>query len=752
MRKLATAAFSFAAAIFFSRYLLPHGWLPFCGAAAALASLTGLLFRGNLRLRIFILFLGASTGFLWSWAFTALFVAPSWELHEEKLTVTAVITEYPSARATRGYRVDGIILCETDPDIGARFYYFNEAELTPGDIIKASATLRRTVGAEEEQNTTLSARGAFLTAFVSGNIEVVGSESRFRFFPKRLAYAVANMIDILYPDDISHFMQALLVGRRDELFRDTALNASLSASGIVHVVSISGMHVSFLMSFLALMVKNKRLFAFVGIPVLLLFMAMAGFTPSVTRAGIMQVFLICAPIFKRERDSITSLSASLIVLLTANPYSIASVGLQLSFSATLGIILLTPKIDSGVKDALRDSKLYRKKIPKAIISFITSSLATTIGALVLTIPLTAIHFGYVSLIAPISNLLTLWAVSLAFPVGLVSAALGFIHYPIGIIAAFPVTILARYIIHAARALGTVPFAVIYSSNTLIMFWLAYTYIVFISLPLLKARTRQYVTPACLAVVLLFVVILLHPLLPGTRDNSMTVLDVGQGLSIVVNSGEYTAIIDCGSMSGEPAGAIAHEYLLGRGKTSVDLMILTHFHLDHISGVEFLLSRVDVSALAIPDPEGSFAAEDIIGLARRRGADIIYVTEALEVTLGELSLILYPPVGFGDENERGVTILVSGGFSALITGDMNSSSERSLLRLFEIPDIDVLVVGHHGSRHSTSEELLMAVTPEIAIISVGRNSFGHPNGEVLERLDKYGINVYRTDLLGHVKVN
>ena len=753
MRKLATASFSFASAIFLSRYLLPYDWLLVSGASFAVLSLIGLLFRGTVRIRILVTLLFLSAGFVWSWTYTAIFITPSLRLNGETASVTAIVTDYPSARAVRGYRVDGIIRQENGPDIGARIYYYAETKLEPGDVIEFTARFRRTEGSEEgERIDALSARGFFLSAHVSGQIDIVGSGGSLRFLPKKLAELIANKIGDIFPDDVSTFMKALLIGKRDQLFRDTALTASLSASGIIHIVSISGMHISFLMTFLALIIKNKRLFAFAGIPILLLFMAMTGFTPSVTRAGIMQIFLICAPIFRRERDSITSLSAALMVLLAANPYSCASVGLHLSFSATLGIVLFTGRISAAISDSLRDSKRYKKKLQKTAIVFVTSNLATTTGALAFTIPLTALHFGYVSLSAPLTNLLTLWAVSFAFPLGLISSVLGFISIQIGTVVAYPVALAARFIIHVAKTLSTIPYSIVYTSNSLIMFWLAYIYAIFVSLPLLKARPRQYICPACLSVVLLFLMFLLSPLLPGSRDTTITVLDVGQGMSIVLSSGEHTAIVDCGSISGENAGAIAHEYLMNKSRLSVDLLIVTHFHADHINGVEFLLARTSISALAVPDPEGSFLAEDIIGLARKRGTDIIYVTETLRITLGDLELIIYPPLGSGDENERGLSVLTLGAISSLITGDMSASGERSLLRHAVIPEIDLLVVGHHGSRHSTSEELLTDAAPNIAVIPVGRNSFGHPSNEVLDRLELSSTAVYRTDTLGHVTVS
>ena len=779
MRKLATAAWSTAAAILLSRYLLPYGWLLPCCAVAAALSTAGLLFHGNKRIRIFIALISLSTGFLWSWAYTALFVSPTWDYHGQTTSVSAVVTDYPSAMATRGYRVDAVIRRDGSPDVGARLYYYDEINLEPGDIIEFTALFRRTDGVvngsgsknirttganpstgsgptttpeDDNRIDALSARGAFLSAYISGSIEHLGTTGPLRFFPKKLAESLARKIDEIFPHNVSPFMQALLTGKRDELKRDSGLGAALSGSGIAHIVSISGMHISFLMGFLAIIVKNKRLFAITGIPILLLFMAMTGFTPSVTRAGLMQIFLICAPIFRRESDSITSLSAALLALLLLNPYSCASVGLQLSFSATLGIILFTPGLSSAAKDSFRDKKYYKKKIPRLLINFIVSSLATTAGALIFTLPLTALHFGYVSLIAPLTNLLTLFAVSLAFPLGLIAALLGFISTQLGTIAAYPVALIAEYILFAARTLAAVPYSSVYASNALIMFWLAYIYIIFITLPLLRARPRQYICPACISVILLFILLLLSPLLPGSQDTSISVLDVGQGLSVVISSEGRSAVVDCGSASGEDAGAITHGFLISQGKVSLDLLILTHFHADHVNGVLFLLSRTKVSAIAIPDPEDSWLADEIIELARRRGTDIIYITEIYRVSLGSMELIVYPPLDSGSENESGLSVLAYGEINALITGDMSSSGERSLLRYTKLPELDLLVVGHHGSKHSTSEELLGALKPEFAVIPVGRNSYGHPAGQTLDRLVEYSVTVFQTDILGHITVN
>ena len=755
LRKLAVFSFFFAAALFLSHYFLTDKWLIICGGAAALLSLIGIIFQGNTRKRVIISLLAVSIGFFWSYAYTALFVSPHMELHEENVLITAVITDYPVER-TRGYRVDARILWEDARDVSVRLYYFSEADLQPGDIISANVRLRRAdITADGERFDALSSRGIFLSGCVSGNITVRESSDSLRYIPRRIAHSIAEQIGEIFPDDVSHFLKALLTGQRDELYRDAALSASLSASGIIHVVSISGMHIAFLMGFLALVLRSKRLFAFYGIPLLFLFMAMTGFTPAVTRAGIMQMFLICAPMVKRERDSITSLMAALLLILVSNPYSVASVGLHLSFSATLGIILFSAKINSAVTDAFRGKKIFRRRLSRGLINYIVGGLSTTFGALIFTLPLTALHFGYVSLIAPLTNLLTIGIVSLTFPLGLIVTLLSFIHPEVGAVLSFPVTYAARYIIRAAQMLAGVPYSVVYSSSIHIMFWLLYVYIMFTLLPLLKARLREYIKPACISIMLLSVIILVFTFFPGTSGDSFTVVDVGQGLCVVVESGGHTMVIDSGSLSRNNAGEITHEFLMGMGKSAIDILVLTHLHADHVNGVEFLFSRMAIFALVLADPSGSdFAhvAYEIITLATSLGTAIIYVTETLSFKLGDLDVMIYPPMFEGrGENERSLSILTMGGITSLVTGDMNMASERALLRFANLPKLDILVVGHHGSRHSTSEELLAALSPDIAIIPVGRNSFGHPTSDVLERLSKFGVTTFRTDIHGHVTI-
>jgi competence protein ComEC len=757
MRRLARAALSFSAAIFAAHFAVPERWTLICAALLAVLALSGLFFKSYyIKLTIFLVCFGAAAGFMWHTCYTSLFVAPSQALVGTGGRVTAYVAEYLQP-INRGGRVAVSVRFRGGPDVKAYVYMYGEQpDVEPGDIVEFNAEFSSAGEMRGEETDIFTSRGYFLSARLSGTMDVTGRSASPVFLPRKLAKAVADAAESAFPADVAPFMRALLMGDTQRLREDTPLQAALGAAGISHVVAVSGMHISFLIGFLGLIIKNRKALALFGIPALILFMAMIGFTPSVTRAGTMQCALLLAPLLGRENDSGTTLSAALALLLAINPYSCASVGLQLSFGAAAGIILFTGRIDEAIENALRGTRLYELSVPRAAIKFATASLAATAGALAFTTPLSAVYFGYISIVAPLTNLLTLWAVSICFCGGIVSCLAGMAFAPIGGAAAAAVALPARYIIGAALALARFPFATVYVSNVFVSLWLIYVYASAIAFVVMRGKLRHAVIPGCLAALTLCGV-LLTPHLSGRGGGlTVTALAIGQGQCLVLTSGEYTAVVDCGSSSGEDAGGQAYEYLSATGRQRIDMLILTHFHADHANGIETLLSRAIVSSLIIPDPdddEGSYLAEDIIELARRRGVAIQYITSLQAYAFGGAEATLYPPLGGDDKNERGLAILFSEGeYDILITGDMDSVNEGRLVAAYDVPDIETLIVGHHGSRFSTSDAFLRAVAPETAIISVGRNSYGHPTDETLGRLAKRGVTVYRTDTMGDVTIS
>ena len=235
------------------------------------------------------------------------------------------------------------------------------------------------------------------------------------------------------------------------------------------------------------------------------------------------------------------------------------------------------------------------------------------------------------------------------------------------------------------------------------------------------------------------------------DGVFAALDVGQGQSIAICAGQRTVLVDCGG-SGVSAGDVAANYFQSAGYRRLDVLVLTHYHADHANGVARLLQRMEVNTLVAPDVEPDHPLRrEILSMAQEAGCQVVLLEENGRIALDELSLTCYGPLGGGESNEEGLSVLCTlGSFHGLVTGDMDANIEKRLVKYGNLPELTVLVAGHHGSRTSTSQLLLEETRPRCAMISVGYNSYGQPAAEVLSRLDEEGCAVYRTDQIGTVR--
>ena len=264
----------------------------------------------------------------------------------------------------------------------------------------------------------------------------------------------------------------------------------------------------------------------------------------------------------------------------------------------------------------------------------------------------------------------------------------------------------------------------------------------------KQVVRQFVTAGILLILLG---------IPKWKRGQMelTMLDVGQGESVILTSGGETALVDCGSSNSyKVPGGLAADTLHSMGVRELSAVVVTHYHADHTNGLYEVLRRIPVQTIYLPDIEDEYGVrERLVSLAEEKGAQVTYVTKETADTLGDTVLTIYPPVqSGGDLNELGLTALASAGdFDLLITGDMSGSTEKKLVETYALPNIEVLVVSHHGSRYSSNIRFLKAVTPEAAVISVGDNNYGHPSEETLQRLLAVGADIWRTDQQGTIRI-
>ncbi|MBR2716212.1 MAG: MBL fold metallo-hydrolase, partial [Oscillospiraceae bacterium] len=304
----------------------------------------------------------------------------------------------------------------------------------------------------------------------------------------------------------------------------------------------------------------------------------------------------------------------------------------------------------------------------------------------------------------------------------------------------------RWCLLVYRMIARIPFACLYTADPGAVALLILLYVLLFCLLrrrdlLLADRAMVFAAVCCLGVSVLTLVSAVRLRL-GRQE--IAVLDVGQGQSVVLLDATAAVVVDCGGTGMENAGDVTADYLLAAGKRHVDALVLTHLHDDHINGVETLLYRLRVERIILPteaEVEEDELAE-LLAAADRYGTEAVRLEGDAACGIGDLSLSLYQPQAGTAENERGIVLLAS--FperSALIMGDAGESCELRMVERRLVPDVDVLVVGHHGSKAASNPIFLLAARPEYALISAGRNnSYGFPSEETTDRLTRCGAAV------------
>lgn len=744
MRVLAIVCFSFSAAIFAAAFLLPFPFLfPFAFVLLLFGILVVLTRRKWLRpLALFLI--AAACGLAWFAAHDFFTVVRARELHGTMQIIHATVLDYPlesshycrvtvSAELEGGRTLDALVYDGTMTLAAAR----------PGDRVCFEAKISSADMRYGKAYDAYLARDIYLRLNTRSEAEWEHWADRWSKLPVRIQHALIERIHAAFPDDSTAFMKSLMLGDKSDLYRDEELYYALSRAGNMHALAVSGLHIAFLVGVIQLLFGKSPFGSILCIALVWCFVLVTGASPSSVRAAIMQSLLLLAPVLRRENDPPTTIAFALALILLQNPRAAASVSLQLSFAAMAGILCFGRRLYGMLIDPIP------KGPARKLLAVPISAAASSLAVLPFTVPLMALHFGYISLLAPISSLLCCVAISLCFCGGYLSCLLSLLSFPLGAALAWLTAWLARYIAWISGLIKDIPYAVLYTNLPWCGVWLLCVYLLFILFRFLPLkRGAKLLVPAAAAIFSMLLLLNATRLHYQKADGWFTALDVGQGQCLCAMAGDQTVLIDCGSQSSlDNVGELAGRYLISRGRERVDALILTHTDTDHVNGVSVLMEMLPIERIVVPigAKEENGYLPHIREKAEQKGIELLTLDTDSEMRFDGMTIDLYAPMNKGELKDAGLfAALHFGSYDVLITGDASAQLERRFLKHAEPADFELLVVGHHGSKNSSCLELLESCGADTAVISVGYNTYGHPTQETLERLADCGYNVYRTD--------
>ena len=761
-RPLAILAVFFAAALFASHYF--HIKTPLIPAAITLLGFAAVLFTRKSTIKIWCLLIlaGLCLGFVWRWGFIQWQIAPLRTQHETTQQIRAVVIETPTE--TRGWHtrvIAQVTLPDTNTPSRRAVLYLDPLEydlwytLRAGDVLHFEGLVRVPEPGRDDPLAFFRSRGISLSvvqvrgSFVEDDLRSsVGAIHRLTRLSTTLRSSLYNNL----PQSVGGLAMSVFFGDRSGL--SPAQQDNVRLSGLAHVTSVSGMHVAFLMGFLLLLFGNKKWAFFPALIVLFIFVALAGFPASAMRAAIMQTLVLFAAWRGRQNDTLTGLAVALAILTAQNPFAVADVGLQLSFTATLGIVLFANRwqnvLDRMLPNPETSEKLppWGRKITAKFRRVFITGTATSFSALALSLPLTVYYFGQVTIFGAFAGVLAIWAVSTLFLLVPIFLLLNAIWAPLGIgVMVFMIPLSAWFWL-VASAIALIPFAAVQIADFYATAWILAVFAIMIVFFTAKHK-RKILLPGIACVLIMLIGSFIFSAADNARlDAVITVVDVGQGQAIIVQSEGQVLLIDCGS-SNRNASELTIRALRNKGLRHIDYAVITHGHNDHFNGLENVSERVPIRHVAYP------AADIRAGrMAHNLNTTALTINEVTHLTVGNAIVTVLPSAAGENEgvNERGLSILIRvGDFSMLVTGDKNISSERRLVGYHGIDSIEVLMVGHHGSRHSTGDILLYMTNPQTGIISVGRNQYGHPHPDALSRLYNNSVDTWTTQDNGNVVI-
>ncbi len=634
----------------------------------------------------------------------------------------------------------------------------------------------------------LAHQGIYSTMLYPG-IEVLDRGRGFK--PLEWVYSLRSRLSqtmaTILPEPQASLAQGIILGIRGNI--PSSVKTDFSRTGTAHILAISGLHLSIVAGVLLslgiwLFGRRRYFYIWLALSVIWLYALLTGMHPPVVRGAIMASLFLTAELLGRQRSAFTSLALAAAIMVGISPQILWTASFQLSFLAMAGLIFLAPPLMALGRRAVNGT-IGEDGAAARMAIVITDSFSVTLGAIIAVWPLVAYYFGIISFVGLPATFLVLPALPGIIITGALAGGLGLIFLPAAQIVAWLAWLFLSYMLLVVNGFAAIPLSYVeigpINSKLVWAYYLGLALVLWLygrrqqastlttkSMTAVKSGVnkinnfvsglpKKWVIPPLLLVATL--VSLTAATMPD--DNLHTsFLNVGEGDAILIEKGNQQVLVD----GGPSPQAIS----LGLGQRmpfwdrTVDLVILTHPHSDHLTGLVEVLRRYRVKQVLSLDLDyDSLIYDEWLNLIKEKNIKytIAQAGQRIELGGGVVIEVLNPqrPLLTGtasDIDNNGMVLRLSiGDVSFLLTADIMWEAEFELIAQRADLNSTVLKVAHGGSDTSTTPEFLAVVNPQIAVISVGiDNKFGHPSPEVMARLeDRVGSeSIYRTDEQGTIE--